>query len=584
MDDSARAGGRDLFREAYTKQRAGDLDAAEPLYRRFLARRPDYAPAWTNLGALLRKTGRLGPAIAAHRRAVELDPTSVHARSNLAGALRANGDADAAVALRFALLAEAPDDWRRISDLAVALRSARRYDEAIRLVDAAEARLGPDGNGRLQRGLARLTLGQYENGFADFEARYATDEVSLPRGVPWPRWTGQPIAGKSLLVLPEQGFGDAIVMARFLPCVAAMGAEVTMVVKQPLRRLFAELDGVARLVPHAARGEAFDFHTPNTSLPHLVGMPDGGPPPPPRLTVPPDSRARARHLVAPFRDRFRIGVVWTGSLTYRNNHRRATAPESFQGLAAIPGVQLFSLYKGPAHKDFVDSGMAGLIVDACGDDRDFADTAAIIDEMDLMITTDTAVVHIAASLGKPVWNLLQWEPFWLYGLGETTPWYPTMRLFRQKRPGDWAELFDRVEAALRDRLSGAARPPAIEVAAGELIDRITILEIKAERMVDPAKLANVHAELATLRASRDRALATSAELDRLTDSLRAVNARLWDIENDIRDCERAGDFGARFVELARAVYRTNDARAELKRRINWLLDSRLVEEKSYNAY
>lgn len=130
-------------------------------------------------------------------------------------------------------------------------------------------------------------------------------------------------------------------------------------------------------------------------------------------------------------------------------------------------------------------------------------------------------------------------------------------------------------------MSGTA---IIEVAAGELIDKITILEIKTERIADAAKLANVRAELETLNASRDAALATSPELDRLTAELKSVNRRLWVIEDDIRDCERAGDFGPRFIQLARSVYRTNDVRADLKRRINLLLGSRLVEEKSYRPF
>jgi hypothetical protein len=145
-------------------------------------------------------------------------------------------------------------------------------------------------------------------------------------------------------------------------------------------------------------------------------------------------------------------VVWTGSSTYRANNRRSATPESFLGLATVPGVQLFSLYKGDMHKDFLKSGMAGLILDACGNDRDFADTAAIIEKMDLLIATDTAAVHIAATLGRPVWNLLSREGFWLYGRGDTTPWYPSIRLFRQRTQGDWPELFARVEAALRAHL------------------------------------------------------------------------------------------------------------------------------------
>jgi hypothetical protein len=584
MSEPAKPTTQSLFAEALARHEAGDFPAAEALYRRFLARKPDHAGAWTNLGAVLRSRGRLGPAIAAHRRAIEIEPRMTTARSNLATALRHHGDIAEAVALRTALLAEAPDDWIRIRDLAHIYRAARRDADAIRLIDAAEARLGPNETGQLERGLARLMLGDYAAGFRDYESRYAGGEVALPEGAPWPRWTGQPIDGKRLLVMPEQGFGDAILMARFLPRLKEMGADVTLIAKPPLQRLFAGLEGVDRLVSGVKRSDAFDFYTPNMSLPHLVGMPGGAPPPPPRLTLPDDSVARARRLVAPFRDRFRIGILWTGSLTYRGNHRRSTRPESFLRLAEVPGVQLFSLYKGDAHDAFLDSGMAGLVVDACGADRDFADSAAVIAEMDLMITTDSAVVHVAASLGKPVWNLLAWEGYWLYGEAETTPWYPSMRLFRQPRPGDWEALFARVETALRDRLAATGGTVSVAVAPGELIDKITILEIKSERIAEPAKLANVATELATLVARRDATLTASAELDRLSADLKSVNEALWEIEDDIRDCDRAGDFGPRFVELARSVYRTNDKRMELKRRINTLLGSNLIEEKSYRPY
>jgi hypothetical protein len=221
------------------------------------------------------------------------------------------------------------------------------------------------------------------------------------------------------------------------------------VVKPPLRRLLAEAVGIDHMLEVARKSGAFDYYTPNMSLPRFVGVPGDVPPPAPRLAIPEDSRLRARAICGPFARHFRIGVVWTGSVTYRANNRRSTGPESLLGLATVPGVQLFSLYKGEMHDAFRKSGMAGLIVDACVADRDFADTAAIIEAMDLMITTDTAVVHIAGSLGKPVWNLLSREGYWLYGLGETTSWYPSMRLFRQDAQGNWPALFARVEAELR---------------------------------------------------------------------------------------------------------------------------------------
>lgn len=436
-----------LFNEAVALHRQNKIDEAEPLYRRYLALAPDHAQAWTNWGALLRKTGRLAAAIAAHRRALELQPGLETAMTNLGNALSDHGEHAQALAIRLTLLEKAPKDAGRIRDLCVALRGLGRHGEVIAAVDAAEAAGLAGGEVLLQRGLSRLTLGDYAGGFADFEHRYAGDEVALPTNAPWPRWQGEPLAGKRIAVLPEQGYGDAILMSRFLPGLRDLGAEVTMVVKPPLTRLFAGLDGVDAQVAAVRASDAFDFYTPNMSLPHFVGF-GRGIPPSPRLTIPADSRARAAGLVAPFRRRFKIGVVWTGSLTYKANHRRSAGVEAFTGLASLPGVQLFSLYKGDALAAFHQSGMAGLIVDACGADRDFADTAALIDQMDLMITTDTAVVHVAASLGKPVWNLLSAEGFWLYGLGDTTPWYPTMRLMRQSRGGDWGELFGRVESAL----------------------------------------------------------------------------------------------------------------------------------------
>jgi tetratricopeptide (TPR) repeat protein len=442
----------DLFQRAVDLHREGKLDEAEPLYRNYLVLRPNDPRAWTNLGALLRGRGLHVPSVAAHRKALQIDPGLDSARNNLANALADNGNFDEAAPIRRAFHDAEPDNPIRLRDLCAALRGLDRHEEVIALVDAAEARLGAIGECLLQRSLSHLMLGNYRQGFADFEHRYEGDEVSLPENAPWPRWRGESLKGKHILVLPEQGFGDAVLMARFLPGLKARGARVSMVVKPPLRRLFSRLDGLDHMLDAARTALKFDFYTPNMSLPHLVGLPDGKPPPPPRLTIPEDSRVRARALTAGHRDTFRIGVVWTGSSTYRANNRRSATPESFLGLATVPGVQLFSLYKGDMHKDFLKSGMAGLILDACGNDRDFADTAAIIEKMDLLIATDTAAVHIAATLGRPVWNLLSREGFWLYGRGDTTPWYPSIRLFRQRTQGDWPELFARVEAALRAHL------------------------------------------------------------------------------------------------------------------------------------
>lgn len=164
-----------------------------------------------------------------------------------------------------------------------------------------------------------------------------------------------------------------------------------------------------------------------------------------RLAIPDDSRARARRLTAPFRDQFRVGVVWCGSVTYRANAFRSFPHTELHALLDIPGLQLVSLYKRPELAAFQADGTSAFILDAGGTDRDFADCAALMEEMDLVVTSDTVTAHLAGSLGRPVWTLLHWDAFWLWQLDrDRTPWYPSMRLIRQDHPRDWSSVFARV--------------------------------------------------------------------------------------------------------------------------------------------
>jgi hypothetical protein len=222
--------------------------------------------------------------------------------------------------------------------------------------------------------------------------------------------------------------------------------------------------------------------------------------------------------------------------------------------------------------------------------------------LDLVITCDTAIAHLAGALGIQTWLVLPAVPDWRWLLDrDDSPWYPTMRLFRQQKLREWDEVFRRLAGALASRATKAGpsreesgsweylRPGvkgSIQIGTdpGDLIDRITILEVKTARMTDPAKLANVRMQLQKLSATRDASIAASVELSALADQLREVNGRLWDIEDEIRLCERDQDFGAKFIELARSVYHTNDRRAALKRQINALLSASGGEEKQYASY
>ena len=213
------------------------------------------------------------------------------------------------------------------------------------------------------------------------------------------------------------------------------------------------------------------------------------------------------------------------------------------------------------------------------------DTAAIIKNLDLVITVDSAVAHLAGALGAPVWlglaTIVDWR--WMFDR-EDSPWYPTMRLFRQTKLGDWASVFERMTAEVSKLVHGGSIEGLLApVSPGELIDKLTILEIKSKRITDPEKLTHVRAEMALLEKTFAESVAEEAGILTLRAELKTVNEKLWEVEDEIRRCERSGEFGKAFIELARSVYRNNDIRAALKAEINQRLNSPILEQKEYNS-
>lgn len=424
----------------------GNLERARDLLELCLSEKPKLAPVWDQYGRVLYFQKQFHASCLAFQKALSLESLpKTHA--GLAEALARLRRYEEAIHHRKVVLEKDPGNVDILRSQARDMRNARLNQEAIALVDDFEKSNDPSPHLRLQRALAYLMLGDYERGFADYEARFVAENLEWP-GIRSPRWNGEDLTGKSLLVVPEQGFGDAILTARFLPALKARGAQVSMYVKPPLQRLFSNLEGLDMIIKTESPGLRFDHYSPIFSLPYFLKLTDGQQPPPARLHVPQDSRERAKKLTAPFRDDFKIGIVWTGTgkLGF-NAARRIDLPE-FGRLAGIPGVQLFSLYKGPDINQLSEYGMRGIIVDACSNDRDFADTAGVIEEMDLLVTCDTGVVHVAASLGKPVWNLMPTESFWFYGFGNTTAWYPSMKIYRQAETGMWGPVFAEIERDL----------------------------------------------------------------------------------------------------------------------------------------
>jgi tetratricopeptide (TPR) repeat protein len=446
------------FRAAVERHQSGDLEGAEAAYLALLAERRDYAPLWSNFGILRRTQGHALAASAIQRRAVQLGG-GAGARRNLLNALvSAHRIADPFDLDLIDPAGElAPDElgpeWRArtLSELGRNRRALRWYREAHEAGTLNPTLV-------TEYAIANLRAGRFREGWALYGSRWNAKQLSKP-SIPAPEWQGEPLAGRRLLVAGEQGLGDMIYLARFLPLALAAGAsEVSVIVRRPLAPLF-ESYGICTAVH--ARGElatldpgSFDLWCNAFDLAAHLWPADDTPPPPLVPHPDADARAHAAQALAGTEGLFRVGVVWGTSPTSTFAERKSVRFERFLPFAEIAGVQLVSLMKGEGAEQVAEGGYGGFVVDAGPQDRHFLDTAALIEAVDLVITVDTAVAHLAGSMGRPVWTLVPEPPFWYWsGVGEAVPHYPSMRLIRQGRPGEWDDAFARIENDLHRMLS-----------------------------------------------------------------------------------------------------------------------------------
>ena len=457
------ATGDTFFRKAVRAQLRGDLARAGELYRRALEVHPQRADIWANFALLVAQSGELDDAFEAIQRARSLAPDDAGVRERFAAVLSRAGRCAEAVEVWRALLAEDPRNTRTLCALCGDLSAIGLHGDVIELIDDAQAGGIADARCKLQRAFAYLMTGDYAKGFADFEFRLEAGHGALPKAMPVQRWAGEPLAGKRLLIYPDQGLGDDLSMARFLPELIRADASVTLLARPPLRRLFGSFDPRLAVAASVEDARCFDFTVAAGSLPHCLGVAETGPPPPAKLNVPAEARPAFETVAMRYSKKLRIGFCWTGNLTWPANYRRSVSPDMFRPLSAFDGVQLFSLYKGDDQKALARTGMLEHVVDLGSQFDDLADTAAAIEVMDLVITTDTVIPHLAATLDTPVWLLLSYESFWMYGqFSERAPWYPSLTLFRQHSSGDWQGVMQRVTDALSELLHGAGpRGPSV---------------------------------------------------------------------------------------------------------------------------
>jgi tetratricopeptide (TPR) repeat protein len=388
----------------------GRPEEALAAYRDALRHKPDLPDLYDNMGLALRQSGRLEEAEVALRQAVKRAPRDAQAQGNLAGVLKELGGPAESEACYRAALRGHPDDPVL----------------------------------HLNLGIVLLLMGRFDTGWEEYEWRFRAGAAYVPTSGK-PRWSGEELAGRTLLIRAEQGMGDTIQFCRYVTMAAARGPvvfEVQAGLRHLMRNVAADIIEVGDPLP------PFDLWCPLLSLPRLFAAEPASPP----------YLAADADRVAAWRDRIgthgrRIGIAWQGNPAAAAEWGRSIPLREFLPLAEAPDVRLISLQKHHGLEQLA-SVPAGLRIETLGDDFDagpaaFADAAAVMQCLDMVITSDTSVAHLAGALGRPVWVGVQHVPDWRWLLeGENCPWYPTMRLFRQTQRGDWAGVFARMAARL----------------------------------------------------------------------------------------------------------------------------------------
>jgi Tfp pilus assembly protein PilF len=455
----------------------GRREDAVDFYRASLQRFPKNIVLLNGLGLVLMDANRPGEARSVLEQAERHSPRTPALVFNLGNAMRLGGDPAGAITMYERALSLGLEIPELFNNLGVALQESERWGDALRMFQESLQRnsryvpaLANSGYSMIQIGRpndavdvlrralrvepayadahwllshALLVTGQWPEGWDEYEWRWhRMKTVAYHRGTPESRWAGEDIDGKTILLYAEQGAGDAVQFVRYASLVKARGANVMVECHAELVSLFRGVDGVSEAHARGTTLPPYDVACPLLSLPSVFRTTVGSiPGVVPYLVADPHRVTRWRRVLEPFRDRLCVGLVWAGNAAHVNDRKRSLSPGLLAPLASMPGVQLFSLQKSVAGDSRCVIPASLSLIDWTDEFHDFADTAALISELDLVIAGDTAVAHVAGALGKPVWVMLPYAPDWRWLLARgDSDWYPSMRLFRQPVPGDWRSV------------------------------------------------------------------------------------------------------------------------------------------------
>lgn len=486
-----------LLERALRLQRSNAFAEAESCYLDYLGLAPRDAQARAAYAGLLSAQGRLAESIENYRRVLEESPEFAEAASNLALALgvcgefeEAEGWLERAIALKPGLLAAHLNLGAMQQELGKLAQSAYSFERAVRLAPESPAAHFNLANGyaRLyrmeeavasyQRALALdadfagahwnlshslLLLGRYPEGLEQFEWRWRVASAGKRQATARP-WSGEELAGKRLFIWSEQGYGDTLQFIRYAPLAAQRGARVFVQTRAPLVRILRTVEGIEQVAPLGDPVPEYDYQCPVMSLPRAFGTTvDTIPGAIPYLRADPELVARWRSRLDR-KARLRVGLVWSSGIRAYNREvfyagiTKSVTLAQLNPLARVPGVQFVSLQTGPQASEASRPPAGMRLVQWTGELRDFADTAGLVEALDLVITVDTAVTHLAGALGKPVWTLLKYHGCWRWMRDRAdSPWYPGLRLFRQREPENWVDPIRKAAEALRE-MADLGRP------------------------------------------------------------------------------------------------------------------------------
>ena len=430
-------------------QRSGRLREAESAYREALKANPENADALHLLGTIAFQAGKHEPAVALIQRAIRINPNNANYYSNCGPALRNLNRYEEAIACYHSAIALAPDHPQAWYNLGKTYFDFRKPAEALEAY-TRQLEINPDhASSRWNRSLANLLLGNLSEGWREYEFRWTATAASTSKRIfAAPQWSGEPIVGKTLFIHAEQGLGDTIQFCRYALLAADRGAHVIVECQPELLDLLRSISHISTLIRPGEPLPEFDFQIPMMSLPmafetSLENIPSSAPylhSDPARIL---NWKSRLEKLGSPQN----IGLVWAGGEKHPSNEKRSMRLSQFALLAELAGISWISLQKGSPSEQLAQAPFP--VLDWTSELHDFADTAALIQSLDGVVTVDTAVAHLAGALGKPVWILIPFLPDfrWLLDRNDS-PWYPTARLIRQPALGDWAGSIQRLFSTL----------------------------------------------------------------------------------------------------------------------------------------